>query len=135
MDTPSRRSGIPVPTAKTSSLKKIFSKSSDDLLADDFHNHSGDLDAFTLLEENIALKERTENLATKSNASKYRFESPNIMLLLSVCSILACKDEEKLICSISFLLYVKFRFLHLHHSLLHSNTEECSTRTRKCTFG
>lgn len=47
-----------------------MSKSNDDLLSDnniDPHHQSGDLDFFTLLEENIALKEKIEDLTTKHN--------------------------------------------------------------------
>lgn len=68
----SRRSGIPVPTAKMGNPKKSISKSTDDLLSEsnDFQSPNGDLDVFTLLEENIALKEKTENLSTKNHASK-----------------------------------------------------------------
>lgn len=73
MDSPMRRSGIPVPKSKTSSLKKSMSKSNDDLLSDsiDPQNQSGDLDFFTLLEENIALKEKIEDQSVKHNTSKY----------------------------------------------------------------
>lgn len=70
MESSQRRSGIPIPKSK-STLKKNLSKSSDDLLSDysinDSHNQSGDLDLFTLLEENISLKEKSENLFTKNN--------------------------------------------------------------------
>lgn len=51
-----------------------MSKSSDDLLGDSSyidHNTSGDLDLFTLLEENIALKERTENLLSQKNSRMF----------------------------------------------------------------
>lgn len=69
MESPQRRSGIPIPKSK-SALKKHMSKSSDDLLGDNYgdHNTSGDLDLFTLLEENIALKEKTENLLSQKNS-------------------------------------------------------------------
>lgn len=75
MESPQRRaSGIPIPKSKTT-LKKHMSKSSDDLLGDSSyadHNTSGDLDLFTLLEENIALKERTENLLSQKNSRMFR---------------------------------------------------------------
>lgn len=74
MDSPARRSGIPIPKSKSSSLKKSMSKSNDDLLSDnniDPHNQSGDLDFFTLLEENIALKEKIEDLTTKHNYRRH----------------------------------------------------------------
>lgn len=50
-----------------------MSKSNDDLLSDtiDTHNQSSELDVFTLLEENIALKEKIEELMTKHNARKH----------------------------------------------------------------
>lgn len=69
MESLKRRSGIPIPKSK-SPLKKHMSKSSDDLLGDSYadHNTSGDLDLFTLLEENIALKEKTENLLSQKNS-------------------------------------------------------------------
>lgn len=71
MDSPMRRSGIPIPTAK-STMKRSMSKSSDDLLSDSMDPQSlnTELDVFTLLEENIALKEKTEDLSTKNNAGK-----------------------------------------------------------------
>lgn len=71
MDTSMRRSGIPIPKSKTS-LKKSISKSNDDLLSDSTnpHNQSNELDLFTLLEENIALKEKIEELTAKHNNSK-----------------------------------------------------------------
>lgn len=71
MDSPMRRSGIPVPRTKPSSLKKSISKSNDDLLSDSIDNQSGELDLFTLLEENIALKEKIEDLSAKHNNSKH----------------------------------------------------------------
>lgn len=50
-----------------------MSKSNDDLLSDtiDTHNQSSELDVFTLLEENIALKEKIEELMAKHNARKH----------------------------------------------------------------
>lgn len=73
MDSPMRRSGIPIPKSKASSLKKNMSKSNEDLLSDSINPHSqnSELDLFTLLEENIALKEKIEDLSAKHNASKY----------------------------------------------------------------
>lgn len=73
MDTPMRRSGIPIPKSKTNTMKKSLSKSNDNLLSDnlDPHNQSSELDVFTLLEENIALKEKIEDLMAKHNTSKY----------------------------------------------------------------
>lgn len=72
MESPQRRSGIPIPKSKLA-LKKHMSKSSDDLLGDNYgvHNTSGDLDLFTLLEENIALKEKTENLLSQKNSRMF----------------------------------------------------------------
>lgn len=72
MESLKRRSGIPIPKSK-SPLKKHMSKSSDDLLGDSYadHNTSGDLDLFTLLEENIALKEKTENLLSQKNSRMF----------------------------------------------------------------
>lgn len=72
MDSSTKRSGIPIPTSKSSNLKKSLSKSNDDLLSDsiDPHNQSGELDLFTLLEENIALKEKTENLSSEKYTSE-----------------------------------------------------------------
>lgn len=75
MDTQARRSGIPVPKSKSINLKKTLSKSNDDLLSDnnvDVHNQTGEFDVFTLLEENIALKENTETLSTEKNSSELR---------------------------------------------------------------
>lgn len=76
MDSPMRRSGIPIPKSKVanSGMKKSLSKSNENLLADniDPHNQSSnsELDIFTLLEENIALKEKIEELSTKHNTSR-----------------------------------------------------------------
>lgn len=73
MDTQTKRSGIPVPKSKSINLKKTLSKG--DLLSDsivDVHNQTGELDVFTLLEENIALKEKTETLSSEKNASELR---------------------------------------------------------------
>lgn len=87
MDTQARRSGIPVPKSKSINLKKTLSKSNDDLLSDsivDVHNQTGELDVFTLLEENIALKENTESLSTEKNASE--LEKKNCFCVcVSVC--------------------------------------------------
>lgn len=47
-----------------------MSKSNDDLLADTIDSPANELDLFTLLEENIALKEKIEELSTKHNNSK-----------------------------------------------------------------
>lgn len=71
MDSPMRRSGIPVPKTK-SPMKKSMSKSNDDLLSDCMEPQSlnTDLDVFTLLEENIALKEKTEDLLSHNNTSE-----------------------------------------------------------------
>lgn len=68
-----RRSGIPIPKSKTISLKKSMSKSNDDLLSDtiDPHQQSSELDIFTLLEDNIALKEKIEELMVKHNSRKH----------------------------------------------------------------
>lgn len=73
MDSPMRRSGIPIPKSKTTTMKKSLSKSNDNLLSDsiDPHNQSSELDVFTLLEENIALKEKIEDLSAKHNTSKH----------------------------------------------------------------
>lgn len=77
MDSPARRSGIPIPKSgipksKSNSMKKSLSKSNDDLLLDsiDPNSPSNELDLFTLLEENITLKEKIEELSTKHNTSK-----------------------------------------------------------------
>ncbi|XP_031633265.1 paramyosin isoform X2 [Contarinia nasturtii] len=69
MDSSARRSGIPIPKSKSIGIKKNLSKSNDDLLSDSFNpsNESGELDVFTLLEENIALKEKIDELSTKHN--------------------------------------------------------------------
>lgn len=73
MDLPMRRSGIPIPKSKTSIVRKSLSKSNDNLLSDsiDQHDQSSELDVFTLLEENIALKEKIENLMDKHNTSRH----------------------------------------------------------------
>lgn len=79
MDTSmSRRSGIPVPKSKSSGIKKNLSKSNDDLLSDSFSasNESGELDFFTLLEENIGLKEKIEDLSGKYNTSRHSTSDP-----------------------------------------------------------
>lgn len=75
MDSPARRSGIPIPKSKSNSMKKSFSKSNDDLLSDsiDPTSSSNELDLFTLLEENIALKEKIEEFSTKHNTSEFYF--------------------------------------------------------------
>lgn len=62
MDSPQRRSGIPIPKSKFS-IKKNKSKSIDNLLGDHSFDSNGDLDAFTLLEENISLKEKIEAIS------------------------------------------------------------------------
>ncbi|XP_055323291.1 shootin-1 isoform X2 [Sitodiplosis mosellana] len=67
MDSPARRSGIPIPKSKSNSMKKSLSKSNDDLLSDTIDGPTNELDLFTLLEENIALKEKIEELSTKHN--------------------------------------------------------------------
>lgn len=69
MESPQRRSAIPIPKSKLS-LKKHMSKSSDDLLGDSGGSGS-DLDPFMLLEENIALKEQTENLLSHKNSRMF----------------------------------------------------------------
>lgn len=72
MDSPMRRSGIPIPKTKTNNMKKSFSKSNDNLLSDSCDgNQSNELDLFTLLEENIGLKEKNEELMAKHNNSKH----------------------------------------------------------------
>lgn len=73
MDSPMRRSGIPIPKSKSSGMKKSLSKSNENLLGDsiDPHNQSSELDIFTLLEENIALKEKIEELSAKHNTSRH----------------------------------------------------------------
>lgn len=76
MDSPIRRSGIPIPKSKVvGSMKKSLSKSNDNLLADNIDPHdqssSSELDIFTLLEENIALKEKIEELSAKHNTSRH----------------------------------------------------------------
>lgn len=73
MDSPVRRSGIPVPKTKPTSMKKSMSKSSDDLLSDSIEPQSlnTELDVFTLLEENIALKEKQDDLIAKNNLSEW----------------------------------------------------------------
>lgn len=69
MDSPVRRSGIPVPKTKPTPMKKSMSKSSDDLLSDSTEPQSlnTELDVFTLLEENIALKEKQDDLIAKND--------------------------------------------------------------------
>lgn len=73
MDSPMRRSGIPIPKSKANTMKKSLSKSNDNLLSDniDLHNQSSELDVFTLLEENIALKEKMDDVLAKHNTSKH----------------------------------------------------------------
>lgn len=51
-------------------MKKSMSKSNDDLLADSIDSPANELDLFTMLEENIALKEKIEELSAKHNSSK-----------------------------------------------------------------
>lgn len=70
-----RRSGIPIPKTNKSTMKKSLSKSSDDLLSEsiDTSGLNTDLDVFTLLEENIALKEKTEDLLSKNNSGDFYF--------------------------------------------------------------
>lgn len=70
MESPQRRSGIPVPKSSGRPLmRKNMSKSTEGLFdAED----PADLDVFTLLEENISLKEKTEALLEKNNAGKYQ---------------------------------------------------------------
>lgn len=71
MESPQRRSGIPVPKSTGRPLmRKSLSKSSEGLFdAEDTHN--GDLDVFTLLEENISLKEKTEAMLEKNNTGNF----------------------------------------------------------------
>lgn len=71
MDSPMRRSGIPIPKSKSNNMKKSLSKSNDDLLSDniDTQNPNNELDLFTLLEENIALKEKIEDLSARHDIS------------------------------------------------------------------
>lgn len=73
MDSPQRRSGIPIAKSK-SSLKMSKSKSTDDLLGGAAFESSGDLDTFTLLEENISLKEKIETMSTDRNSRECRCE-------------------------------------------------------------
>lgn len=84
MDSPMRRSGIPIPKSKSSNMKKSMSKSNDNLLADniDPHNQSSELDIFTLLEENIALKEKIEELSAKHNTSRHSYKSFNHFIFI-----------------------------------------------------
>lgn len=80
MESP-RRSGIPVPKSSSRPLmRKSLSKSTEGLFdADDTHN--SDLDVFTLLEENISLKEKTEALLDKNNAGKMIWPINNVTKL------------------------------------------------------
>lgn len=109
MESPQRRSGIPIPKSKLA-LKKHMSKSSDDLLGDNYgvHNTSGDLDLFTLLEENIALKEKTENLLSQKNSRMFI-----VQWLLFIASITraAFGSHLFLICD-SEMLRLAERLLH-----------------------
>lgn len=67
MELPQRRSGIPVPKSTNRPLmRKSLSKSTEGLFDGD--QPQNDLDVFTLLEENISLKEKTEALLEKNNA-------------------------------------------------------------------
>lgn len=70
MELPQRRSGIPIPKSKFS-LKKNISKSTDDLLSGTSFETSGELDTFTLLEENISLKEKIESVSSDKNSREY----------------------------------------------------------------
>lgn len=67
MESPHRRSGIPIPKSKMT-LKKNKSKSSDDLLSGHQFDFSGELDPFILLEENISLKEKIETISMDKNS-------------------------------------------------------------------
>lgn len=71
MDSPQRRSGIPIPKSKFSA-RMNKSKSTDDLLGGMSFESSGDLDTFTLLEENISLKEKIEVMSTDRNSRESR---------------------------------------------------------------
>lgn len=100
MDSPMRRSGIPIPKSKTSSMKKSLSKSNDNLLADsiDPHNQSSELDIFTLLEENIALKEKIEELSAKHDTSRHLMNnslSLSFILFLNGCCSIFEKRSRK----------------------------------------
>lgn len=52
-------------------MRKSLSKSTEGLFDDD--QQHGDLDVFTLLEENISLKEKTEALLEKNSAGIINF--------------------------------------------------------------
>lgn len=62
MESRNRKSGIPVSRNHRSNMKKNLSKSTDLLFLDSAINTSGkEIDSFTLLEENIALKGMLDN--------------------------------------------------------------------------
>lgn len=130
MESPHRRaSGIPIPKSKMA-LKKHMSKSSDDLLGDSSyvdHNTSGDLDLFTLLEENIALKERTENLLSQKNSRMF-----NCILIASIFARfwLIVRNARRL----PHFMHTVWCVCVCVYCLLFSDSKKCSFGTREQSF-
>lgn len=63
-----KRSGIPISKNNRSNMRKNRSKSIDVLFTENFmQNDNSDLDSFTLLEENIAMKEALESVKKGSD--------------------------------------------------------------------